>query len=389
MRLKTFLCSSVLLLTFFYSFAQQKSFYVVVGVFKNEQNAKRLLEYVYSLNLPAVYALNSEQDLYYVYARSTSQRQDANSVLKSVRVEGFKKAWIFEGILQEYIGYTEVTPVPPVEDKQNITTDQPEEKKSPEDVVIKTTVVDSVSVPAPEIVKPAGKPFMFKLVSSTTGQPVTGQVHLLESEKALQYVGYDANEIVHVISPKNRAGKWYVASNVVGFKPLKKSFVYNNPVQGSTVSVGNAQEIIIPLELTRVKKGDYIEMDNVKFYGNAAAITPESERELKELLAMMQENPSYRIRLHGHTNGNQGRDIIPLGEDKDLFHTDPDIKKISGSAKELSRLRAESVKLYLTNNGIDPSRISVKGEGGTQPIFDEVGTLAEGNDRVEVEITKS
>jgi outer membrane protein OmpA-like peptidoglycan-associated protein len=144
----------------------------------------------------------------------------------------------------------------------------------------------------------------------------------------------------------------------------------------------------VPINLVRVKKGDYIEMDDVKFFDNSSILTPESERELKELLAMLQENPGYRVRLHGHTNGNQGRDIITLGESQYLFALDPANKQVTGTAKELSVSRAETVKAYLVSNGIEGSRVDVRGEGGKQMIFDPKSTLATGNDRVEVEVIR-
>ncbi|HEY0652980.1 MAG TPA: OmpA family protein, partial [Chryseosolibacter sp.] len=131
-----------------------------------------------------------------------------------------------------------------------------------------------------------------------------------------------------------------------------------------------------------------IEMEEVKFYTNSNLMTPESERELKELLAMMNENPDYKIRIHGHTNGTQGRDIVSWEEGQDLFHPDASNKKHAGSAKELSSLRAESVKRYLTDNGVAENRISTKGEGGVQMIYDPRGTMAALNDRVEIEVTK-
>jgi len=77
-----------------------------------------------------------------------------------------------------------------------------------------------------------------------------------------------------------------------------------------------------------------------------------------------------------------------LGASQDLFNPSVDNEKRHVSAKELALLRAEIVKTYLVRKGIDASRISTKGEGGTQMIYDPRGTLAGLNDRVEVEIRK-
>jgi outer membrane protein OmpA-like peptidoglycan-associated protein len=211
---------------------------------------------------------------------------------------------------------------------------------------------------------------------------------LQETEKANQYRGYTSHEKVYLIPPNNRSGKWFVLCQVIGFKPFKKQLNYDRPDQQKEITIGPEQEAIVPINLVRVKRGDYIEMDEVKFFSNSSILTPESERELKELLAMLQENPDYRIRLHGHTNGDQGRDIIALGESQNLFATDPANQRIAGTAKQLSLLRAETIKTYLVANGIESSRIDTRGEGGKQMIFDPKSTLASGNDRVEVEVTR-
>ena len=71
-----------------------------------------------------------------------------------------------------------------------------------------------------------------------------------------------------------------------------------------------------------------------------------------------------------------------------FFGSDVANAKSHGSAKELSLLRAELVKAYLVQQGIDASRISTKAEGGRAMIYDPSGTLAGLNDRVEVEIRK-
>jgi outer membrane protein OmpA-like peptidoglycan-associated protein len=129
-------------------------------------------------------------------------------------------------------------------------------------------------------------------------------------------------------------------------------------------------------------------MENVKFFNNTALMAPGSETELDQLVAMMQENSGYEVRLHGHTNGDQERDIVSIGKSSNFFGSDVANAKTHGSAKELSLLRAELVKAYLVQQGIDASRISTKAEGGRAMIYDPSGTLAGLNDRVEVEIRK-
>jgi len=67
-------------------------------------------------------------------------------------------------------------------------------------------------------------------------------------------------------------------------------------------------------------------------------------------------------------------------------HTD-----VTGSYEHnllLSQRRAEAVKAYLGQKGIDAGRVSTKGEGGSVPLYPEGGTLGQYNDRVEIEFIK-
>jgi outer membrane protein OmpA-like peptidoglycan-associated protein len=79
-----------------------------------------------------------------------------------------------------------------------------------------------------------------------------------------------------------------------------------------------------------------------------------------------------------------------MGTSTEFFALDPKgNKKETITSKELSVARAESVKAYLIQQGIDASRISTKGEGGRVPLYPESGTLGQYNDRVEVEFVKN
>ena len=83
---------------------------------------------------------------------------------------------------------------------------------------------------------------------------------------------------------------------------------------------------------------------NVYFYNDAAIMLPESAFELNNLLQMLQDNPNYRITLHGHTNGNAAGKIIKMGPSKNFFSLTDDVKNGIGSAKDLSRERAQVIK---------------------------------------------
>jgi outer membrane protein OmpA-like peptidoglycan-associated protein len=112
---------------------------------------------------------------------------------------------------------------------------------------------------------------------------------------------------------------------------------------------------------------------------------PESSFELNSLLQLMLENPNYRIRLHGHTNGSYHGKVITMGPDKNFFSLDGS-KQGSGSAKDLSYNRASVIKDYLISKGIAADRMELKAWGGKRPLYDKRSPNAQKNVRVEVEI---
>ena len=388
---------AVALFVFHSTVTAQGSYHVVIGAFESEENAKKLCDNAHALNVWATYSFNPEKRMFYVFVRNTRSRDDADATLKNVQMEGFRDAWVFRGVLT---GPGIVRDSDPDVHNTIVAETNPPETFESEPVV--------ESPPQPEVTaesqtpaddesqanqstsgaRPAGKPFVFKLVNEATGAPVTGLVRLQEAERSNQFRPYSANETVYLVPPNNRTGRWYVTCQVVGYRLYKKPINYNNPERDGEIELGAQQEIIFPVKLDRVRRGDYIEMDEVKFFSNASVLMPQSKRELLELLAMMQENPDYKIRLHGHTNGDDGREIIDLGSSTAFFELNGLNVRRSASAKELSTLRAETIQKYLEANGVATDRVAVKGEGGKQPIFDPRGTNASGNDRVEVEITR-
>jgi outer membrane protein OmpA-like peptidoglycan-associated protein len=144
--------------------------------------------------------------------------------------------------------------------------------------------------------------------------------------------------------------------------------------------------VVVPFELARLRKGDIAVMYNVYFFKDAAVMRPESRYEVTSLLEMLNENPNYKIKIHGHTNGKAAGKIISLEKDTQNFFSLKDTKEGVGSAKKLSEERALIIKNYLESNGIDASRMEAKAWGGKRPIHDKMSPRAQENVRVEIEI---
>jgi outer membrane protein OmpA-like peptidoglycan-associated protein len=134
-----------------------------------------------------------------------------------------------------------------------------------------------------------------------------------------------------------------------------------------------------------VSVGDKLVLNKVYFHNNTYAFKPGAEEELLQLVNFLRSNKSVKIEVQGHS-ANDTEDIEP----------DPNFKgqgeewNFKGSAYELSEKRAEQVKVYLEDQGIDNNRCTAKGYGDTQKRVENAETFEEfeENMRVEVLITQ-
>lgn len=116
-----------------------------------------------------------------------------------------------------------------------------------------------------------------------------------------------------------------------------------------------------------VDEVELIKLENLTFSTGSATITSVSHKELDELAAWMNENPSIMIRLEGHTDfrGNAQAQI------------------------NLSQARVDAVKEYLEKKRVKKNRIQTRAFGGTRPLSREDTNEAKAlNRRVEVRVIR-
>jgi outer membrane protein OmpA-like peptidoglycan-associated protein len=156
------------------------------------------------------------------------------------------------------------------------------------------------------------------------------------------------------------AGKKY------GFRAEAEGYISVSQNEDFT-NLDEYREITRILELTPIKVGETIQLNNIFFVQSKAEILPDSEPELERLLKLMNENPRLEIELSGHTD-NRG----------------------SASANiKLSEERALAIVNYLIENGIDKQRLEFKGYGGTRPIASNANEVSRSkNRRVEIKVLK-
>jgi len=95
-----------------------------------------------------------------------------------------------------------------------------------------------------------------------------------------------------------------------------------------------------------VKVGVPIILEGITFATGKAEVTPESEETLQKALRTLTTYPEIQVEISGHTD---------------------DVGSNSSNQK-LSQLRAEAVRTWLINHGIDIGRLTAVGYGEEQPI---------------------
>jgi len=95
-------------------------------------------------------------------------------------------------------------------------------------------------------------------------------------------------------------------------------------------------------------KGRSLNFHEIQFGFDSDQLTEESFNYLNEVLQAMQEISELKVEIVGHTS-DEGRDDYNM---------------------DLSLKRAQAVAFYLTEKGIDASRLSVSGQGSKTPVAD-------------------
>ena len=199
-----------------------------------------------------------------------------------------------------------------------------------------------------------------KVINSKTGDPIEADISY-ESIPSRVESGIATSDPVNgdykIVLP---VGKKY------GFRAEAPGYIAISQSEDFTL-VEEYKEIERILELTPLKVGEVVQLNNIFFVQSMAEILPESEPELERLLKLMHDNPSLEIELSGHTDNR-------------------------GSAKaniDLSKKRALSIVKYLVENGGDKNRLEFKGYGGTQPIASNANEESrQKNRRVEIKVLK-
>lgn len=221
--------------------------------------------------------------------------------------------------------------------------------------------------------KKAPKPVSlhFMAINTETKSLLKNPLFRLLKESSTYQLTSTYNDSLALFTTEINANDNYkIECDLIGFKNYSAPLDLKN-----VIVIDNAAYYIIPMQ--PLKPGDKFIVPNIYFYPNLPVFREQSYDELNKLAKYLNNN-EVKIIIAGHSNGNK---YIP----KDKRQTDKTLV-FSGTAKKLSKKRAEAVRDYLIKSGVEKSRINVKGYGGKEPLIKEPKNKKEGEKNMRVEV---
>jgi outer membrane protein OmpA-like peptidoglycan-associated protein len=399
----------------------EKGYYVIVGAFQLYSNAVNYTKKLNNSGFNANHAKLTDKDFNYVYLFfSHDYKQAYDERLKLIQNPSFKDAWIL---------YTKkIEPAQTAKAKtstQNNSgkhinhnsssnkTEQSAQNVKPEQTPIKSTqteytpakesLLEENSTESEQTIipiknaksgnSPANQNYKIYL-NTINVQPyreVEGKIKIIDAQNA-KFIKEAPSHKLDTLTLSPTQTSILLTSDIFGYRKLSHDIDLSKPITDETKTFASQTNdtLIITFELARYTKGDIVVLYNIFFYNDATIMHPRSRYELNQLYEMLVENPKIKIKIHGHTNGNSRGKIISMKkDDTNFFNLSHDNKIGSGSAKELSLQRANTIKNYLVNQGIEESRMQTFGWGGKKMIYDKDHPEAKKNVRVEIEIVEN
>ena len=180
------------------------------------------------------------------------------------------------------------------------------------------------------------------ITDAKTKLPLKADVVLIDNEK---------NVVIAEFQSEPKTGKYLVslpAGSNYGIAVKHDGYLFHSENFVLERSSGFKQ-YEKDVELKKIEVGESIILRNIFFDLDKYTLRPESVNELERLVKLMNDNPTLRIEISGHT----------------------DTRGSSSHNQELSANRAKAVVDYLVDHGIDASRLESAGYGESKPLISD------------------
>lgn len=178
-----------------------------------------------------------------------------------------------------------------------------------------------------------------QITDAVSGTPLLAQIDLYDNETGEIIATFESNSVSGKYIVSLPSGKNY------GLSVRAEDYLFHSENFNIADST-EFREVVKNISLKKVEVGNEIALHNIFFDYKKSDLTKESMAELNRLVKLMNQYPTLKIEISGHTD-NVG--------DKEYN-------------QKLSVQRAKAVVDYLINNGISSSRLSYVGFGFAKPI---------------------
>jgi outer membrane protein OmpA-like peptidoglycan-associated protein len=404
--------SVVIILCSLCSAVHAADYYVVIGAFAQESNARRFTGTVKNFFRDVSYSFNAEKHLFYVHVMHTTRKDEARNWSSYLRNEkGFKDAWVltktgvpsyktaadapdvheprYEVSLQLAPTTSDVIASPSAANGEasfSNTTTYKENKSETAWTMANgfgfvNNIKDIERFKSEQSITSSNL-FTF-IVEDSRGHVVPSEVMLVNFEKVKKIASFQTGENVAIKGTKPNQMVTFVC-DMLGYSQETRMFNMDHLSRGKDITKNENGVWEVRIKLKKMAMNDIALMNNTSFYKDAAVLEPSSQKEMDELVAMMKSNPGYRILVHSHCNPGE-RGSIKVANETTYF----DIKASTerpGSDKLLTKKRGELVRNYLLNHGIDKKRVGMVAWGSAETIVKSASEDAYINDRIEIEL---
>lgn len=160
------------------------------------------------------------------------------------------------------------------------------------------------------------------------------------------YAGKGTNEYPSYTGRKG--GVWvHVQTQPNGSQTYTQTIITTKEMEQQMVASAESME-------ADITKSGYCSIYGIHFDTGKASILPDSAECLGEMAKVMKKNAAWKLQVEGHTDNVGGKE----------------------TNMKLSQARADSVRLWLTEHGVQAARLTSKGFGETKPVagnMDEEG----------------